>query len=209
VIGVACLFDIIIAVPRRDLYGQLPKSMLERTSKTRTWMGAIRVYQGDFKMRHALGAILLLVVGSANAATIVYSSPGVVTGIGGLDIGGTLYNVDFEATAYSTFGGEVDFWSTANEAITASGVINAILTAEGDVDVNNEDLYVYHVIWGDGCCAEESVNSSGIWAGTGGIPAAPYAPIATAWSVVPVPAAVWLFGSALAGLGWFRRRQTA
>ena len=28
-------------------------------------------------------------------------------------------------------------------------------------------------------------------------------------SVVPVPAAVWLFGSALAGLGWFRRKQTA
>ena len=25
-------------------------------------------------------------------------------------------------------------------------------------------------------------------------------------SVVPVPAAVWLFGSALAGLGWFRRK---
>ena len=28
-------------------------------------------------------------------------------------------------------------------------------------------------------------------------------------AAVPVPAAVWLFGSALAGLGWFRRRQTA
>jgi hypothetical protein len=28
-------------------------------------------------------------------------------------------------------------------------------------------------------------------------------------SAVPIPAAVWLFGSALAGLGWFRRRQTA
>jgi len=26
---------------------------------------------------------------------------------------------------------------------------------------------------------------------------------------VPIPAAVWLFGSALAGLGWIRRRQTA
>jgi hypothetical protein len=25
-------------------------------------------------------------------------------------------------------------------------------------------------------------------------------------SVVPVPAAVWLFGSVLAGLGWFRRK---
>jgi hypothetical protein len=28
-------------------------------------------------------------------------------------------------------------------------------------------------------------------------------------SAVPVPAAVWLFGSALAGLGWMRRKQTA
>ena len=25
-------------------------------------------------------------------------------------------------------------------------------------------------------------------------------------TAVPVPAAVWLFGSALAGLGWFRRK---
>jgi len=30
----------------------------------------------------------------------------------------------------------------------------------------------------------------------------------TASSVVPVPAAAWLFGSALAGLGWLRRKQT-
>lgn len=30
-----------------------------------------------------------------------------------------------------------------------------------------------------------------------------------AMSSVPIPAAVWLFGSALAGLGWFRRKQTA
>ena len=28
-------------------------------------------------------------------------------------------------------------------------------------------------------------------------------------NVVPIPAAVWLFGSALVGLGWFRRKQTA
>ena len=25
-------------------------------------------------------------------------------------------------------------------------------------------------------------------------------------SIVPIPAAVWLFGSALAGLGWMRRK---
>lgn len=29
-----------------------------------------------------------------------------------------------------------------------------------------------------------------------------------ATSIVPIPAAVWLFGSALAGLGWMRRKQT-
>jgi hypothetical protein len=28
-------------------------------------------------------------------------------------------------------------------------------------------------------------------------------------NVIPIPAAVWLFGSALAGLGWMRRRQIA
>jgi hypothetical protein len=28
-------------------------------------------------------------------------------------------------------------------------------------------------------------------------------------SAVPIPAAIWLFGSALAGLGWMRRRKTA
>ncbi len=31
---------------------------------------------------------------------------------------------------------------------------------------------------------------------------------ATVQNVVPIPAAVWLFGSALAGLGWMRRRKT-
>lgn len=30
---------------------------------------------------------------------------------------------------------------------------------------------------------------------------------AHATGVVPIPAALWLFGSALAGLGWFRRKQ--
>ena len=28
-------------------------------------------------------------------------------------------------------------------------------------------------------------------------------------SNVPIPAAIWLFGSALAGLGWMRRKQAA
>ena len=45
---------------------------------------------------------------SANASYVVYSAPGVATAIGGLDIGGMLYNVDFEVggSRFSTFGGE-------------------------------------------------------------------------------------------------------
>ena len=64
---------------------------------------------GDAIMRHVLGVILLLAVGSANAYDVVYSSPRVVTGIGKLDLGGTLYNIDFETGVYSTFGGVEDF----------------------------------------------------------------------------------------------------
>jgi hypothetical protein len=33
--------------------------------------------------------------------------------------------------------------------------------------------------------------------------------VSASFSVVPIPAAVWLFASALAGLGWIRRKQTA
>jgi hypothetical protein len=36
-----------------------------------------------------------------------------------------------------------------------------------------------------------------------------YADYSVTFSAVPIPAAVWLFGSALAGLGWMRRKQTA
>ncbi len=46
-----------------------------------------------------------------------------------------------------------------------------------------------------GCCPESPFYERFIVSGT--------------VSAVPIPAAVWLFGSALAGLGWMRRRQTA
>jgi hypothetical protein len=173
---------------------------------------AIRVYQGDFKMRHALGVILLLVVGSVNAATIVYSSPGVVTGIGGLDIGGILYNVDFEAWGelddYTTFGGEEDFWIELGEVLDAASAVNAVLSSPGIVGVNNPSLFTYQVNHSGGSALESIEIAPGFW-GLGNL----FSPVdsqkTTAWSVVPLPAAVWLFGSALAGLGWFRRRKTA
>jgi hypothetical protein len=61
--------------------------------------------------------------------------------------------------------------------------------------------------------AEELTNAGGVIgfdSGSGIVFGGPGRMIASgtvsAAGVVPIPAAVWLFGSALAGLGWFRRR---
>ncbi len=162
-------------------------------------------------MRHALGVILLFVLGSAQAATVVYSSPGVVTGIGGLDIGGTLYNVDFDTDfdAYATFGGVEDFWALQVEALVAAEAINDVLNTHVLADfVDNTFGNVYQVNYGGDLLAQQNIAALGSWVlGSSVSPQA--GEITTAWSVVPIPAAVWLFGSALAGLGWLRRRQTA
>ncbi len=171
-------------------------------------------------MRHALVVFILLVSTAANAYTIVESSPGVVTGIGGLDIGGVLYNVDFQTDVYSTFGGVEDFWSSAADVDTAVGAIVTVMNSEGIAALNNGNTGIPAVFFsvshpsvsGDG---QRGLLTDGVWQvlgccdnlanvkaflGTTGL---------TAWSVVPLPAAVWLFGSGLALLGWLRRRQTA
>jgi len=76
---------------------------------------------------------------------------------------------------------------------------------------------------GDGC-----TKGDGTFSGTGYLDAGTYTLLAgssigsggassgyssssfmVSYSTVPVPAAAWLFGSALAGLGWLRRKQTA
>jgi hypothetical protein len=169
-------------------------------------------------MRNVLGVILLLVVGSANAATVVYSSPGIATGIAGLNIGGTLYNVDFEAPgdAYSTFGGTELFWADLAESNIARDAINTVLDANAVVDLNNEATYAKPLFFVRNQALIEGSFSHNYnpttWTGSinSSVPEGHslIEGYATAWSVVPIPAAVWLFGSALAGLGWMRRKQT-
>jgi len=173
-------------------------------------------------MRHALVVFILLVSTAANAYTIVESSPGVVTGIGGLDIGGVLYNVDFQTDVYSTFGGVEDFWSSASEVDTAVGAIVTVMSSEGVAALNNGNTGIPAVFFSISHPTSPTANAgqrglvtAGVWQvigcsdnlsdvkaflGTTGL---------TAWSVVPLPAAVWLFGSGLALLGWLRRRQAA
>ena len=160
---------------------------------------------------------LLCLAISANAATIIYNYPGssFVTAIENLDIGGTLYNVDFDADTYGTFGGDEEFWTTQAEASVAVDAINVLFNANQSPGVANggapscEGSPCYIVKFG----SSDSVGALnfGGWDNYGSIGyGSELDPIATAWSVaVPIPAAVWLFGSALAGLGWMRRKHTA
>ncbi len=175
------------------------------------------------KMRHALAVMLLLVVGSAQAETIVYSTPEVVTAIGGLDIGGTLYNVDFESGVYSTFGGIEDFWTTQAEAYTAAVAINTVLNGPTRLicAVNNGSAFPLNncqtlnaqysvlsdVFFGNAAFSHQALfMDEPQW-----VILCPSCPsidgVATAWSVVPIPAAVWLFGSGLGLLGWMKRKR--
>ena len=171
-------------------------------------------------MRTKILALLVLsLVGiTANAATVIYSAgdPGVnpikVTAIQGLDIGGVLYNVDFNTPTYDTFGGDDTFWTTQATAQTAADAINSLLNLEGVTGtvLSASTGAIYEVNYGGatGNGIVTSKASTTDWGdsqfATGG-----FHDKSTAWSVVPVPAAVWLFGSALAGLGWMRRKASS
>jgi hypothetical protein len=154
---------------------------------------------------------------SAHAATLHYtdSSNSHVIAIESLDIGGTFYNVDFDYDAYSTFGGDDEFWTTAAEASAAVDAINALFDANGVYGVANYGIpdclsspcYTVKYAPGTGVLAY----AFGDWINAGGGAfGSEFDPLATAWSVaVPIPAAVWLFGSALAGLMGLRRIRAA
>ena len=148
-----------------------------------------------------------------HAATLHYDGA-LVTAIEALDVGGTLYNVDFEATSYTTFPGDVFFWigdlvGASDAAVAINTLLNTNIPAPNG-KINNIGVSFYLIAWSGGFAVEG--------ANAGAPPPADFIvfstatepdPLAlTAWSLtpVPVPAAVWLFGSALGLFGWMRRK---
>ena len=177
-------------------------------------------------MLRLIGALVIFFAASGvgNAATVTYF-PGTETviAIGGLDIGGALYNVDFAANwnidgseDYITYGGTVDFWE--GDAAGASLAVDAIVDVMNSLSENalvgvldSPDFFtvMYDTTYDpDGAAvAGYSAGAGGPWLSAGEF-ARPSSAEAGAFShVVPVPAAAWLFGSALLGLGVFKRKR--
>ena len=168
-------------------------------------------------LKQTLALVGLTLSLTANAASVIYSEEKVVTAIGSLVIGDWTYNVDFnEAGGYDTYGGEIDFFNGDDDAaLEALGAINAALTAAGagpDVEFNSEGdgnnpsaIYVIYNQYGTG-------SLGGIYGASGWEPTTIESDdqnlvAFSEVSEVPIPAAAWLFGSALIGLAGFKRRQ--
>ncbi|MBT8131509.1 MAG: PEP-CTERM sorting domain-containing protein [Gammaproteobacteria bacterium] len=149
-----------------------------------------------------------------------------VTSVDGVVINGTTYNVNF---VYDTFtnlnvGDNFPFYPTYGGPGDASVAVDAINLA-----INTHSTHVERILAAGSSTAFSSYEvvkqpsagpfqntSRGIASGPAGSASfarvngvvaneglAPHA----VFTVVPVPAALWLFGSAIAGLGWRARRK--
>jgi hypothetical protein len=174
---------------------------------------------------------MLAAVGKVNAATVVLDGT-TATGITGLEVnfggGVELYDVDFiQTTAASLYGNPPA--STFPFTLGESGIVNdAILAAlngstavsVGPTSALNELDYAFmHFSSVDdrGNVSFLGAGGSFVFGGTGWVDASPvtaddtslliYADFSPA--VIPVPAAVWLFGSGLLGLIGIARRKRA
>jgi len=143
------------------------------------------------------------------------------TGVRDLDIGGTAYDVIFEFVQADTAGpcgtAPCDvFFGDADGAQAAVDAINAALNTTAAVTVGSQSKIDFFVPYAKGSQDVDSKQATNL--GTGFWIASTDAPLDVTdiiefarfsdAAVVPIPSAAWLFGSALAILGWVRRRTS-
>ena len=121
------------------------------------------------------------VLTSDNSELVVHNSSGVTATVDSLSF-------DFSGEGGGIF---VQFEALGSGKTTwCLGVTGCSYTGPGDLR-SGEKLYIGYPGSGPGAVISD-----------------PYSGVQVFATTVPVPAAVWLFGSALAGLGWLRRKQT-
>jgi len=172
-----------------------------------------------------VGALMLIGVSSAQAAPIVLHDNNVAYRILNLEVGGTLYNIDFEFKVWpEIYGPTPVFDFTPELAQEANEKINLALNAADvkqvgppqDQQINEGfPLYGIGVIFDEayvGWIGATFVDNIDLWVDDFlGTPVGGFQILDQRWlwadaTVVPIPAAVWLLGGGLIGLLGLRRR---
>jgi hypothetical protein len=161
-----------------------------------------------------LSIVAFFAAAAVNATPVEWTIDSLVFDDGGTGSGTFTYDAD--TNAYSN----IDIVTTAGTASTGAPYMSVIDFAPNDSDflavmvfplagthslelsfatsLTNAGGIIAIDGWGESICGQECMfpvtRLRNITAGQ--------------ISAVPVPAAAWLFGSALAGLGWMRRKQT-
>jgi hypothetical protein len=187
--------------------------------------------------RQSFSAILLsatlgiALLGASAAQALVIrdiDDPTIASGIINLDIGGTLYDVTWPGpieavNVYGELPGVFAF-TTFESAQTAVNAIAIDLNAAGGIHsvgafsgVANQFFNLVFATQGSGLTSvgflARSFAAGDVWTLDGEQDQAFYLADSRVYAsivpaVIPVPAAVWLFGSALGLLGWMRRKKT-
>lgn len=165
---------------------------------------------------------------SVNAATLLFDGSYQLTGATDIDVDGTFYDVAFvDGSCNALFNGCTDFsFTTSTEALAASqSLLDQVFIGIYDeypaatFGIENESFGNIVTLYGSPGLVAVGVNTDGpidsvslhvLHNADFDSTFNPYGVYAV-WSAteVPVPAAAWLFGSALLGLAGIKRKKTA
>ena len=194
------------------------------------------IFQRRFAVirRYVLGVLLVVPLVFAQgaqpqAATLVTDGSGLVTDITSLSVDGLFYDIAFESGTYNALFGGVFFANAQNFVTEINILFNALnpLTPLINTGSGAENVYLVPVglnsavtiLAPRGRCTIIAVDglhclATSAWSGgttlVPGVNSVTTYAVPTLVAVIPLPAALPLFGSALAMLGivgWRRRRQ--